>query len=117
MSEPITPARLAEIEALLDRDIQRGLVAGQAADATPLQLCAALRQAWRETEQATADAAIWQQAHADAWKLIGRCDMAFELIAAGSLTDARLMVRRMRTEIAALVAKGRPESEADNGEA
>lgn len=41
-----------------------------------------------------------QQSHHDAWKLIGRCDMAFELISvAGTRAEIKQRARQMRAEI------------------
>lgn len=41
-----------------------------------------------------------QQSHHDAWRLIGRCDMAFELISvAGTRAEIKQRARKMRNEI------------------
>lgn len=56
---------------------------------------------WREQAEAMrerADAA--ETAHADAWKLIGRCDIAFELIStAQTLSAAKRAAQQLRDEI------------------
>jgi hypothetical protein len=64
--------------------------------------------AWTEIgAQAETEAAQARQALADAWKLLGRCDMAFELIAtARSLRTAKETARKLRSEIQQMTAKG-----------
>lgn len=69
---------------------------------------------WREraddAEAACAELArpltAMNEAHADAWKLIGRCDLAFELIATvQSVVTARATARQLQDEIKAASRK------------
>jgi hypothetical protein len=51
-------------------------------------------------EQAEAEAAAYRMLHVDLWKLIGRCDMAFELISEAKLLGpAKQTARQLRAEI------------------
>lgn len=69
-------------------------------------------QAEAERDQATAATLAYGQAHAEAWRLIGRCDLSFELIAnAQSLRATKKAARRMRAEIVAATASSTKESE------
>lgn len=61
----------------------------------------AMQDARENAKESDERAALAQLALAGAWKLIGRCDMAFELIAtAVALGTARKAARKLRTEIA-----------------
>lgn len=61
-----------------------------------------------ERQLATALAAerYWQEQHAAAWKLIGRCDFAFQLITTNkTLTAAKRTARQLRADIEAKVPR------------
>ena len=61
----------------------------------------ALLEALERVQRAEAELATLRQAHADAWTLLGRCDMAFELIGEAKLLGpAKKTAKELRAEIA-----------------
>ena len=69
-----------------------------------------MRQALSDSAVADAYATAWQAAHSDAWQLIGRLDMALELIiGSGSLRQIRMTAKKLRAEIKA--GTGNPKTD------
>lgn len=63
-------------------------------------VAAALITLEARAQQAEAEAVAYRMLHIDLWKLIGRCDMAFEMIMEAKLLGpAKQTARQLRAEI------------------